>query len=229
MYKVRRVDHSSRTTTTGKDEYGRVNGHIPPLVLGPHVYELFISEATYLVHIARLPDGVELMWEGEKGNQFAQRHYIILGLADVYTVGLTYRHLLFRHTQTNRSTSEAIYSVDSPSGDMIFPSGCGIYCYFPWYASVRRRRRQTLSSAWMEKNPTTPMPPIEYFGKDEWSREVTDIFITYVRELFYWGYCHFYGWGKPGKAIREEGDEAAKEFLVDVCKVKRRDLWRHGY
>lgn len=214
----------------GKDEYGRMNGRIPPLVLGAHVYEISLTIPQYLTHVADLGDCYQLMWQDDEGDTFS--HHDFMGPSfgpDYYRAGTTYKHLIIKNTQTGNWTTEGIYTLNAPQNAFTL-SGAGIFALFPWYTTYLRGRNKIPDAQylWGRDKKTMPFPPVDYFGRNGWSKQVTDIFVTYVREMYYWGYCCWDGFQSPATKVRRISDGDATFALTKIRGIKQRDLKRNG-
>jgi len=214
----------------GKDQYGRVNGHIPPLVLGSHVYQISFTVPQYLTHVADLGECYQLMWQQDDGHSFSQRDFLGPRFGpNFYHAGATYQHVIFTDVQTRRRTTEAIYTLNAPRSAFTL-SGSGIYGLFPWYAKYLPVKRgiSELEYKWNEENQTMPMPPVDYFGPNGWSNQVVDIFVQYVKEVYYWGFSSWDGFSSAATKMRKLAGDDATFVLTKIMGVKQKDLKRNG-
>lgn len=214
----------------GKDDYGRVNEQIPPLVLGTNVYELYATVPQHLTHVADLGECYQLMWQDDDGDTFSHHDHMgpLFG-PDFYRAGTTYKHIVIKNTQTGKATTEGIYTLNAPTNNFTL-SGAGIFGLFPWYTKYLKGRNKIRDAQylWGRDKKTMPFPPVDYFGRGGWSKQVTDIFVTYVREVYYWGYCYWDGFRTPATKVRQISDRDATFVLTKMLGITQRDLGRNG-
>lgn len=217
------------STVQGKDKFGRVNGHIPPFIVGTHVYTLTDTVDQYLQQVVDIGDCYELIWQESDGRTWSQRDYLgpTFG-ASAYQVGVTYRHVVFRNTHTQARTTEGLFTRNARINSFIM-SGSGIYCKFPWYSKFLPVRRgiPELEYKWNKYNATMPMPPIDYFGPKQWSAPVTEAFITYIKDLYYWGQCFLRDWTGPLDEMTRLARSDAR-IVLSSQGIKPRQLSKHG-
>lgn len=224
-----RAAQQASQTFQGTDKFGRVNGHVPPIVVGKHVYTLSTSTDEYLQQVVDLGDCYQLTWQEPDGRVWSQLDHLgpVFG-AEIYKVGVTYQHVIFTNTRTQERTTEGFYTINAPINSFTM-SGSGIYCHFPWYAKYMPIKGgvPAIEYKWNRANHSMPMPPIEYFGRNQWSAPVRDAFITYIKDLYYWGQCCMRGWNGPLDEMKRIALGDAR-IVLSTQGVKPRLLRKHG-
>lgn len=165
---------------TRKDEHGRVNGVIPPLVLGTRSFTYHFVRRT-LIHAAVIQDrkshSVKTTWQNDDGTRFAINDFIGGNYANhLFVVGAQYVHLVLQDEVT-RDQFFCCYAVVDKGLLSILQSADGLYRMFPWEIDHMEFSRRFSGYRLVP----------DYFGTGGISSDATiAAAVKYVRETHYW-------------------------------------------
>jgi hypothetical protein len=206
---------------SGPCPYGRVNGRIPPLSLGPKVFNIEFADDCYLEGYNRVGDRTVTQWAqqtdtGLKRIGFADYLEPCYG-DDSHCKGERHFIMMMRDVETDVAYKALTYNAERGDAGPKFVS-CGVWDLFPWWWQYHMQTSNPLQPwkieyMWERDHPGREMPPRTYFGADGWAPITTHAFLTFIEESVYWSVGYRSGW----EYSPDQARQFARETVLATC------------
>jgi len=217
----------------GKDQYGRVNGKIPPIYIGDHAYNISFVNDVYLQSIISIDRGLLLNWVlqvGGRNEPFSIKdhnaHHWAPGFLEH---GKRYAFVKFEDLETGEKTTEAYIGTNTELSAPLVTS-VGLWGYFPWPAKYLAHRQywDKASLLWSDEFPGRFVPPPNYFGRQPWDDDTYRALAKYLVELVFWTRAAFSGFTIPVEELRPWAKKDAASMLSMLLGMKPKQIRKLG-